>query len=335
MFKSATVKLTVWYLIILVSISILFSIVIFSIATREVGSRINYLQQSSRPLFDTVPSHFDDLRDDQIHAAQSNLIASLAITNAGIWIVGGFGSYLLARRTLRPIEEAHEAQSRFTSDASHELRTPLASMKTEIEVALRDSHLTSGEMKELLESNLEEVNKLTILSQTLLQLSRLDHDNIVREKVSLSDVAQNITKRFDKTGKRIVVTSPHPIYALANKSSVEELFTILIDNAIKYSPDNSVVTISLMQHRSMVGFTIVNEGQGIDPSILPYIFDRFYQADPARTNESNRGYGLGLALAKKIVQLHNGELSVSSAVNAPTTFQVLLPIFSKVHAKNH
>jgi signal transduction histidine kinase len=116
---------------------------------------------------------------------------------------------------------------------------------------------------------------------------------------------------------------------------VEELFTILIDNAIKYSPDNSVVTISLMQHRSMVGFTIVNEGQGIDPSILPYIFDRFYQADPARTNESNRGYGLGLALAKKIVQLHNGELSVSSAVNAPTTFQVLLPIFSKVHAKNH
>src|SRR5690606_24862255 len=112
-----------------------------------------------------------------------------------IWLAGGVGSYYLARRTLRPIEEAHEAQSRFTSDASHELRTPLASMKTELEVALRDPALNKEEMRELLVSNLEEVDKLTKLSQNLLQLSRLEQENIQLERVVLREVISGVVAR--------------------------------------------------------------------------------------------------------------------------------------------
>ena len=333
MFKSATLKLTIWYVIILVAISLLFSIVIYSIALSEVGVRITNLQQSSTPGFPADSAVFNIIREAQIHEAESSLIGALVITNLTIWFAGGFGSYYLARRTLRPIEETHEAQSRFTSDASHELRTPLASMKIELEVALRDQSLKPQEMRELLESNLEEVNRLTKLSHTLLQLSRLDHVNIVRENIELSELAKMIIERFNKTNPRIVLHSPKKVHVLANESNVEELLTILIDNALKYSPPNTTVDVTLIKQRQMSGFKVVNAGEGIPAEALPHIFNRFYRADASRTGSAKKGYGLGLSLAKKIVELHNGELTVSSAIDQDTTFQVLLPNIKRAAPK--
>jgi signal transduction histidine kinase len=325
MFKSATLKLTVWYVIILVSISLLFSVVIYSIALSEVGARITNLQQSTPAIFPGDSAVFNIIREAQIHEAESSLIGALIITNLVIWFAGGFGSYYLARRTLRPIEEAHEAQSKFTSDASHELRTPLASMKIELEVALRDPSITKNEMRELLDSNLEEVNRLTKLSHTLLQLSRLDHANIVRENIELSGMTAMVIERFNKMQPRIVLRNRRKVHVLANDSNVEELLTILIDNALKYSPSDTTVHVTLIKQRQMSGFQVVNEGEGIPPETLPHIFNRFYRADASRTGSAKNGYGLGLSLAKKIVELHGGELTVSSAVNQMTTFQVLLP----------
>ncbi|MDB5187361.1 MAG: putative Histidine kinase [Candidatus Saccharibacteria bacterium] len=333
MFKSATLKLTIWYVIIVISISVLFSIVIYSIALSEVSARIANLQQSVPPLIPGDSSIFTLLRETQIHEAENSLIGALVITNLVIWLAGGFGSYYLARRTLRPIEEAHDAQSKFTSDASHELRTPLASMKIELEVALRDPGTTKGEMRELLESNLEEVNRLTKLSHTLLQLSKLDHDNITRENVELSVATRTIIERFNKTQPRIVLTNKRKIHVLANESNVEELLTILIDNALKYSPPTSKIEVTLIKQRQMSGFKVVNAGEGIPPETLPHIFNRFYRADASRTGSAKKGYGLGLSLAKKIVELHDGELTVSSAIDQDTTFQVMLPNIKRTPPK--
>ncbi|HET8884609.1 MAG TPA: ATP-binding protein [Candidatus Saccharimonadales bacterium] len=333
MFKSATLKLTVWYVLILVSISLLFSVIIYSIALSEVGTRISYLQQSRPLIYNENPSFFDAIRDAQLVEAENNLIAALLITNMSIWFAGGFGSYYLARRTLRPIEEAHEAQSRFTSDASHEFRTPLASMKVELEVALRDPDLSIEETRELLESNLEEVNKLTRLSHTLLQLSRLDHDKITRERVELRAVATSTVERFGKTDNRIALHNVRKIFVVANESNVEELLTILIDNALKYSPSDSVVNVSLIKKKQMSGFKVVNTGEGIPTEALPYIFDRFYRADASRTEKDKKSYGLGLSLAKKIVELHGGELTVNSVLHRKTSFQVLLPNYKKTQHK--
>jgi signal transduction histidine kinase len=329
MFKSATLKLTIWYGAILVSISILFSVVIYSIASSEVRSRIDILQSTAPAQFRINPDVFESIRNTQIHAAEDSLISGLIMTNLIIWVAGGFGSYYLARRTLRPIEEAHEAQSRFTSDASHELRTPLASMKIELEVALRDPSPKKEEMRQLLESNLEEVNKLTKLSHTLLQLSRLDHDQITREQVDVNTVTADVVERFNKLSPRIVIHHARKLPILANESNVEELATILIDNALKYSPSNTTVHVSLIKQKQMSGFKVVNEGEGIAPEVLPHIFNRFYRADTSRTASAKKGYGLGLSLAKKIVELHGGELTVSSAPDQETTFQVLLPNFKK------
>lgn len=330
MFKSATLKLTIWYALILIGISLLFSIIIYSIASAELGNRFSVIQQSTS----IDGAIFNALRTAQIHEAEERLIGALIVTNLSIWIAGGIGSYYLARKTLRPIEEAHEAQSRFTSDASHELRTPLASMKIELEVALRDNTLKKSEMHELLESNLEEVNKLTRLSHTLLQLSRLDHDNITREKVELKKVANGVIERFNKAHKRIILHNAKQLHVLANESNVEELLTILIDNALKYSPTDSTVEVTLIKQKNMAGFKVVNAGDGIPAHALPHIFNRFYRADASRTGNAKKGYGLGLSLAKKIVELHEGELTVSSAAKQTTTFQVLLPTFKRAMYKS-
>lgn len=332
MFESATLKLTGWYLLILMSISLLFSVIIYQVASSEINSQWKTLQQGimSEENF-LLPSQFDfrTLRTTQTHQAEVSLFFGLFYTNIVILAFGGMGSYLLARRTLEPIEQAHEAQSRFTSDASHELRTPLAVMKTELEVALRDKNITREEMRELLTSNLEEVNKLSRLSQTLLQLSRMNHDAIKKKRISIDDIASSVATRLNKTGERIAVV-PHSktLYAYANPESIEELLTILLDNALKYSPKNSTVTLTLSRRNKRAQITVTNAGEGIDPKDLPHIFDRFYRADSSRTGGAKSGYGLGLSLAKKIVELHHGDLSVTSAKGQETTFTVSLPGFN-------
>lgn len=338
MFHSATLKLTGWYLLILMGISLLFSIIIYQVASSEVNARLRNLQleiQRESADFFTPRYDFKTIRNLQAQEAATSLFVELFYANVLILAAGGVGSYVLARRTLKPIEEAHEAQSRFTSDASHELRTPLAAMKTELEVALRDPKVSKTEMRILLESNLEEVDKLTKLSHTLLQLSRLDHTAIKKDRVNLDEVVKEVIERYDKSGERIQLT-PHikPLYVLAHKESIEELVTILVDNAIKYSYEDSTVNITLKRHNKKGELAVANSGKGIKPEDLPHIFERFYRADGSRTGGSKSGYGLGLSLAKQIIQHHNGELSASSAPGAVTTFSFSLPIFSKDKVKN-
>lgn len=341
MFHSATLKLTGWYLLILMSISLLFSILIYQVAASEIDSRLASLQQriQRETGLNILPGYdLGSLRSIQAHQAAVNLFTNLLYINILVLGVGGIGSYLMARRTIEPIEQAHEAQSRFTSDASHELRTPLAAMKTELEVALRDPHLTKSEMKELLASNLEEVNKLTQISQTLLLLSRLDHSGLTTGRVAIDDIVRRLTERFNQATPRITYTPPpRPLYITAHHISIEELVTILLDNALKYSPPTSKVQVVLRQEGKKARLDIINAGKGIKAKDLPHIFDRFYRIDESRTNGGHTGYGLGLSLAKKIVELHNGDLSASSAPHHETVFTVLLPLYevpSKVKQKS-
>lgn len=303
-------------------ISIVFSLSIFEITTQEVSIRLEHFQKNIQV---TSDQPLEELRADQTDKATANIIAELFIANVVILVVGGGLSYLLARRTLRPIKDIHEAQSRFTSDASHELRTPLAAMKTEIEVALRDKNATKHDLTDILRSSLEEVDKLSNLSQMLLDLSRLDHDKLKIAAVNLTIVTQNIVKQHKVSTGRIAIKAPKKAIAVGNEAALSELVSILIDNALKYSPMNSLIRISISQRDDHICLQITNTGDGIEETKLPYIFDRFYRADSSRTNRV--GYGLGLSLAKKIVELSNGELSVTSTPGQSTIFTVLLPVF--------
>lgn len=331
MFHSATLKLTAWYLLILMSISLLFSAAIYKVTSDELSSRLGEFQErfeqpDMAPY--TSPNHrlFSAFRDGQRLTADRNIMFTLAYVNLLILLGGGALSYLLARRTLHQLEQAHEAQSRFTSDASHELRTPLAAMKIELELALSDPKISKTEMHEILQSNLEEVDRLATLSTTLLQLSRMDYSSLDFGKVDANTVAEEVVQRYDKNAERIKLTLPKSsTYIRANQASIEELFTILVDNALKYSPAKSRITASISVHGKQARFSISNGGAGIPANKLPRIFDRFYRADESR---SKGGAGLGLSLAKEIVELHRGELQVSST-KGETTFRVVLPLFRK------
>jgi len=260
------------------------------------------------------------------------MILALLYVNFVILIGGGFGSYWLARRTLAPIEKAHEAQSRFTSDASHELRTPLAAMKAELEVYLRDKNLPIAEARELLESNLEEVDKLIQLSEMLLKMSRLDYDKLEKTQLDIVQLLPNAMKPYSRYKKRFDITTRKSAITTGNEAAIIELMSILIDNSLKYSPENSRISIRIFERRLMTGFEITNTGKPIAEDKLPHIFDRFYRADSSRTESNKNGYGLGLAIAKKITEIHHGYIQASST-EKETMFTFYLPNLRNITAK--
>lgn len=326
MFESATLKLTGWYILILMATSLMFSVALYQITINGASVRVDHLQslveESANPqAFNNV--NWVVVKSNQLGETSLMLIAGLFYINIIVLVIGGVGSFFLARRTLRPIEYAHEAQSRFSSDASHELRTPLSSMRTTIEVALRDNSATKQSFREVLVSNLEEVEKLSRLSQMLLDLSKLQYDKLEFGPIELKPTIQNTLKTLQTNEKRVNIKGVKNFIIHGNQDAVEELFTILIDNAIKYSPPKSVVTVTTRRRNRQACIEVENIGDGIPADKLVHIFDRFYRADPSRTGSG--GHGLGLSLAKKIVEIHSGELSATSAPGKTTTFTVLLP----------
>ena len=337
MFKSATLRLTGWYLLVLMSLSIVFSVVIFQVASSEVQTRLERFQtslQQSRDFdFAPPPIQAADLRNREVNKATANISVELLYVNLFVLIAGGFVSYFLARRSILPIERAHESQSRFTSDASHELRTPLAVMKTELEVAMMDKKATVQDLKEVLASNLEEVDKLSKLSQMLLNLSQFDNTTLKLGPVNLYKVSHNIVNDFKLPSSRIIINSKKRPIIHGDETAIAELVKVLIDNALQYSPSDSLIVINISEQENEAQFEIINTGPGISEDKLPYIFDRFYRADSSRTNGAQKGYGLGLALAKRIVELNNGELIATSTPDHETIFTFILPLNHKSQAK--
>ncbi len=332
MFKSATIKLTTWYLAILMTISITFSVVIYQLNYHEVNNRLQNLQLSLTDGMQLVIPNTGSFGfgpgsafSTESQKAGAQMALSLIYINFVVLIAGGLGSYLLARRTLKPIQESHEAQSRFTSDASHELRTPLAAMKAELEVTLRDPKLELPEARAVLESNLEEVNKLIRLSEMLLQLSRLEHGKLEYSSIDVVALFETMLKRYHLEKKRFKVTKRKKAVTRANEAAISELIGILIDNAIKYSPHKSPIYVRIFEQRGYIGFEIRNEGDPIPEELLPKLFNRFFRLDSSRTNSSEKGYGLGLSIAKKIIDVHHGEITVTSDETG-TTFTFLLQI---------
>ena len=336
MFKSTTLRLTGWYLLILMIVSIIFSAFVYQVASNEVNLRLNHFQTGLQKVQDNaiVPPIIgtNKLREDEINEARASLSLQLLYINLGILAIGGLGSYFLARRSLKPIEKAHNAQSRFTSDASHELRTPLAVMKTEIEVALKDDKATTEDLKNILSSNLEEVDNLTKLSEMLLNLSRLDNEKLKLNRININKIAHNVVSGFNKPTSRISLGSSDELFALGSETAIADLMKILIDNALQYSPEDSQISIKLFHQDQQAIFSITNSGHGIEPEKLQHIFERFYRADESRTKSKQKSYGLGLALAKNIIDLHKGKIVATSAPERDTTFSFFLAASSDAQA---
>jgi signal transduction histidine kinase len=331
MFLSARLKLTGWYVMTVMAVSLAFSLVIYSLLTKELGK------------FEVVPLSKDGMvveTQEVLLPADSGIVnlwrsrikQALWAINVAILVVSTSASYMLAGKALAPIQNSMEEQQRFVSDASHELRTPLAAMRSEIEVAIRDKNLELDEAKKVLVSNLEEVDSLNRLTSNLLEMNRYKtkKSGVVMENVDVNMAVEEAVKKVRPQAekKQIVITV---IATLANikadKQGVVRVMTILLDNAVKYSGENQEITVETKKLGKRVLIEVTDKGIGISKQDLPHIFDRFFRADKSRSKLRFPGYGLGLTIAKEIVEANGGEIKVRSKLNKGTKFSVVLPEF--------
>jgi len=339
MFDNARIKLTAWYLLIIMAVSIAFSLFIFRVADHEMV-RIDRRQQLLRERFKiemfrrgmledyNVPIDIIDLR--------KRIIFTLSLVNLVIFMIAGGAGYFLAGRTLKPIKDMIDEQSRFISDASHELRTPLTSLRSAMEVHLRDKKLSLAQAKSLIAANIDDVNKLQSLSDALLQLAQYQKPNHswLVEPLRVDQLVGQAVRRLEILAKKknINIKNQAENHKMeGNKQGLIDLLVILLDNAVKYSPPNSQIVINSKKTDRSVSVSVKDEGIGIAGKDIPFIFDRFFRSDYSRSKTKATGYGLGLSIAKKITDLHRGTISVDSKPDYGSLFTVRLPVKQSSH----
>jgi len=324
---SPALRLTGWYLAFVMLLSLGFSSFVYNVSLSGLQRGLRQPAQN-QPAFFQDQHMFNDFRIQRIQEEESNLKANILVFNLLVFVVGGGVSYFFARRTIRPIEEALESQTRFTADASHELRTPLTIMQTEIEVAIRDKKMTIGGAREQLDSNLDEVIKLKNLVDGLLRLARSNTSVESLKTVDLKKIigdAVKVSAKLAKSKKIKIITSGNTVKATGDSAQLKELVGILLDNAIKYSEDKSNIQVVLESSVLHAIIKVTDQGVGIKPGQLPFIFDRFYRGDASRSRQNVEGFGIGLSIAKKIVTAHDGSIGVKSSNGNGTTFTIKLP----------
>ena len=225
------------------------------------------------------------------------------------------------------LEQAFFMQKQLTQDISHELRTPLTILRGEIEVTLKKIR-SPEEYQATLASSLEEIKKLTHMTESLLVLARLDSGQMIfdRHVVGLDPLIRQIIDDLSviahekNIALRVDVIAP--IAVLADEAHLRRAVMNILENAIKYTPENGQVSIKAEKREDTVALHISDTGIGIDLERLPFIFERFYRADASR---SGKGFGLGLSISQSIIEAHNGLIEVSSAVGKGTVFLITLP----------
>jgi two-component system sensor histidine kinase CiaH len=331
MFEKARIKLTASYLLIIMGVSISFSLGIYFEVNQEL-SRIDVFQRARIQRITNgivVPPVTLPQDVDAIAEARARIILILAAVNILILLASGVGGYFLAGQTLDPIAQMMKEQKEFVSNASHELRTPITSLKTEIEVALRDEKMTAADARNILRSNLEDINNMQKLSNYLLELHRYQdsEEKIVRKKVDLVAAVSKAIDKISVIAKNAnvrIVPKFEPATVMGDEGSLIELATILMDNAIKYGKKGGKIIVRVNRVGKNSQFSVQDFGVGIAPADIPHIFDRFYRAEASRNKERIEGYGLGLAIAKSIVDQHGGEISVKSKEGKGSTFTVII-----------
>ncbi len=219
----------------------------------------------------------------------------------------------------------------FSSDASHELRTPLTIMRGELELALRSKKHSNDEYRKVLSSALEETMHMSAIIDNLLTLAKADKgfNHLQMEDVWLRPIIQELFEDGEMLAERKqIVIRPGALddaLIVGDPVRLRQLFLNLIDNAIKYTPEQGTVDISLHRTAEHSIVRIKDSGMGIPADELPKIFDRFYRVDKARSRELG-GSGLGLSISKWIAEIHGGTITVESDVNAGSTFTVTLPL---------
>ncbi|MCI2061298.1 MAG: HAMP domain-containing histidine kinase [Eubacteriaceae bacterium] len=268
-----------------------------------------------------------------LSAAQTQITSSALMGGAALIILLMI-SILLSKVVCRPVEKAWTQQQQFVADASHELKTPLTVILANNDILLSKGHVdkTVTDQKQWVESTKTEAVHMKKLVDNLLFLARSDaaeaaSQKIVFSEVVLSDVVMDSYLQFEpvafEKGVLIDADIEPAVKVNGDPTQLKQLAHILIDNAIKYAGDNGRIFITVSKNGSAANFSVNNTGPAIPREDIKHIFERFYRADKARTQGS--GYGLGLAIARSIVENHQGIISCVSTEADGTTFTASMP----------
>lgn len=290
--------------------------------------------------------------DDEDHESESDVQLYLAedvsrmeqLLRQMRWVLTGIGIFLLglaaligywfSGRAMVPINLSYKRQKDFTTDASHELRTPLSVILSSAEILQEKKDSLPAFHQSVLHSMLDEIHRMNRLINDLLTLARSDVET--NPKLSfqtfdflelVAEVANRMQIKATRKEVTVVNRAAHGAVAFRGHSdSIRQLFYILLDNAVKYSEPGGKVELDIVREgTSRIVCSVRDYGNGIPEEDLPYVFERFYRADKARSREVE-GTGLGLAIAAQIVKMHKGQISVSSSREEGTLFTVVFPI---------
>jgi len=233
--------------------------------------------------------------------------------------------------TLMRLESSFDQMRRFTADASHELRTPLTAMRSVGEIGLRGRR-DPADYREVIGSMLEEVDRLSLLVDRLLMLSRADSGESIlsRDRVDLCELAEEVTTQLgvlaEEKQQWLTVEAGGPSVCLGDRMVLRQALLNLVDNAIKYSPAGGRIAVRVSTTPAgMAVLDVSDTGPGIPIDLRPRVFDRFYRADRSRSRENGGGTGLGLSIARWAVEVNGGQLTLESSEGPGATFRITLP----------
>ncbi|MGE6577702.1 sensor histidine kinase [Paenibacillus xylanexedens] len=259
----------------------------------------------------------------------TNLIYTFVVVGLIMLIVIYFLSRYFANRSIAPVREAFEKQKQFIGDASHELKTPLAIISTNTDVLLANQEDTIANQAKWLHYIKSETERMTGLTNDLLYLTQMDdsRSTMIHAKFNMSDAVESIILPmeaviFEKNISLDYNIEPN-LTVHGNSEQIKQVILILLDNAVKYSGPKGSVNVTLQKQNNDVVLAVSNTGEGIAPEHLDRIFDRFYRTDSSRARKHG-GHGLGLAIARSIVDQHKGEVYARSVVGEGATFYVRL-----------
>lgn len=258
-----------------------------------------------------------------------NILLIFFIVGVGSLVLLFLISLYLANRAIMPIKEAFEKQEQFVADASHELKTPLAIIRTNLSVITSNPQDTVENQLRWIGFIQSQIERMSNLINDLLSLAKMDsfEQPIIFENLNLSNIMEGVLLSFEAAlfENNIVLETEiqKDIYVFGDQDSLERLINILVDNAIKNTPNKGIIYANLIYKRNTIEMEIKNTGEGISPENLDKVFERFYREDSSRTR-ARGGYGLGLAIAKSIVEKHDGEIYVKSNLGIDTSFIVKL-----------
>lgn len=234
--------------------------------------------------------------------------------------------FFLSKRAINPYVKAMEQQKQFITNAGHELKTPLTSISTSADVLSMD--LPENEWIDNIRKQIERMTKLV---GDLVMLSRFDEATPFseRSRISLSEILSEAVELFvpvAEGGKRSIEDKiSDSIYTIGDESSIKQLISILLDNAIKYSPENSIISLELKKKKNRAYIIVSNKCAYGIPKELDRLFDRFYRPDESRSTKTG-GYGIGLSMARAIAEAHKGTIKAKDLGDERIAFEVKLPI---------